>query len=305
MRWVRRAATTGQVLVALVAVHLLGRDAVAAAVAFAPNARGVAHSSRAVPAELAAHVVRELGPTPSRPLALAGWMVEPHADRRPGTVLFLHGVRADRSLLSTYASSVLDAGYAALLVDLPGHGGSQGRFLGYGSAEARRVQAFLDDLRSDGVLGSEPLGVFGFSYGGAVAVELAAREPRVKAAVVVSSFASLRQVVSDYRAKYLPAPLTLLPESWFQGAVDEAAGIAGFDPDRGPLAAAPRTTIPILYVHGAADDQVPPKHSQELVRATPHGELLTVAGLTHEAAPHDGSGIIRRRAGEWFERWLR
>ena len=303
MRRVRRAATVGQVVVALIALHLLARDAVAAAVALAPNANGVVHSKAALPAELAGYAVRDLGRVPAaRSRSLAGWLVEPRGARRSATIVLLHGVRTDSSLLGAFAQDFAQAGYTALLVDLPGHGRSAGRFLGYGRAEAREVERFIDELQADAVLQREPLGVFGFSYGGAVAVELAAMDPRVNAVVAVSAFASVRQVMSDYRAKYLPRPLALVPDSWFQGAVDEAATIAGFDPERGPLSAASHTTMPILYMHGAADDQVPSEHSRRLARATPRGELMTVPGLGHAAMPHDA--IVRRHASEWFQRWL-
>jgi uncharacterized protein len=298
VRRVRRAALAGQILVAVLGLHLMARDAVAGAVALAPNANGVTQVRPPVPPVLAADTVKTI-----EGASLSAWLVEARAARRFGTIVLLHGVRADKSLLAAYAHSFVQAGYAALLVDLPGHGQSEGRFLGYGPAEARRVERFLDDLYADAVIGPEPLGVFGFSYGGAVAVELAARDPRVKAAVVVSAFASLRQVVSDYRVKYLPSALAP-PDSWFQTAVNDAAVIAGFDPERGPVDAAASTKVPILYVHGAADDQVPALHSRRLARATPRGELVIVKDLTHDGVPSDAAGAVRRSAGEWFQRWL-
>lgn len=306
MKTVRRVTALGHVAVALGALHLLGRDAVAAAVALAPNANGVpAAAVESVPRRVRDRGVREVAHT-SRGNAgrLAAWWVEARAPARSRTIVLLHGVRTDSALLVRFAESFSDDGYGALLVDLPGHGASEGRFLGYGPAEARRIGELLERLRADGAVSAEPIGVFGFSYGAAVALELAALDPHVGAVVAVSSFASLRSVVSDYRDKYLPAPLKLVPDSWFQGAVDEAAIIAGFNPERGPLWSAARARAPVLYLHGERDDQVPSEHSRRLAAVTPQAELVTVPGMTHDSAPLDGSGALRREAARWFERWL-
>jgi dipeptidyl aminopeptidase/acylaminoacyl peptidase len=194
-----------------------------------------------------------------------------------------------------------DAGYRSVLIDLRGHGESSGRYLTYGQLEAADVSAVLDALG-----GREPLGcvgAYGFSYGASVALELAARDARLSAVVAVAPFSSLREVVLDYRERYLPYPLRLVPDAWFDQAVTEASELASFDPDaNAPLRLVPRSQAHQLLIHGSADTQVPPRHSLELARAAgARATLVTVEGSAHEDLPFR---LLSRAALDWYERWL-
>jgi pimeloyl-ACP methyl ester carboxylesterase len=259
-----------------------------------------------MPAELsrlgAFTVQTQVGP-PSA--TLVSWVVEPPASRFKGTVVLLHGVRMDKRSLAPMGAALAADGYRAVLVDLRGHGESSGRYLTYGGVEAKDISSVLDALTKRGLtLGCT--GVYGFSYGGAVALELSARDPRVTAVVAVSSFSTLREVMNDYRRKYLPAALNMIPSSWFQSVVDEAGRIAAFDPDRiAPLRAVGQSAAALLLIHGTADTQVPLRHSQALFGAAiGNARLLTVTGAEHAAMPGDGTGMVRRETLAWFDQWL-
>jgi dipeptidyl aminopeptidase/acylaminoacyl peptidase len=198
-----------------------------------------------------------------------------------------------------------DAGYRTVLVDLRGHGASSGRYLTYGAVEAADATLVLDAVAASG----EPLGcvgAYGFSYGASVALELGARDPRVKAVVAVSPFASLREVFGDYRRKYLPAPLRLIPDAWFDAAIDDASRIASFDPDASaPLLAVRQSRASMLLIHGAADSQVPERHSRALAAAAGgRAERISIPGADHDDMPADATGIVRRQTVAWFERML-
>jgi pimeloyl-ACP methyl ester carboxylesterase len=241
----------------------------------------------------------EVGPPDA---TLVSWVIEPRQGLSKGSVVLLHGVRMDKQSLVPVALALSDAGYRALLVDLRGHGESSGRYLTYGTVEARDISQLLD------ALGPSPgcAGVYGFSYGAAVAIELAARDPRFVTVVAVAPFSSLREVVTDYERKYLPAPLKLIPDAWFQGALDAGGKLADFDPDRAaPVRAVDQSAASILLIHGTADTQVPPRHSEMLAKAADgRAELLQIRGATHDDMPVDATGEVRRASVAWFDRWL-
>ncbi len=293
-------------LVAFSLASLVGHGLIASAIAYAPNQYGVADEAEVLTGservELGRHetIAVRVGPPDA---TLAAWVIEPRAAPR-GTILLLHGIRADKRMMIGPGRAFADAGYRAVLVDLRGHGRSGGEYLTYGVVESHDMSALLDAVARRGPLG--PVGVYGYSYGAAVAIQLAARDPRVRAVVAVSAFSTLRGVVRDYEKRLLPGVSDVLPDSWVQGAVDEAGDMASFDPDMAsPLQAVRHLSAPLLLVHGTADRRVPFHNALALVHAA-HGpaRFIPVAGATHGSVLADPHGELRRAALSWYAKWL-
>jgi pimeloyl-ACP methyl ester carboxylesterase len=301
-RWAHR---TGWTIAALIGLERLAHWSVALAIALAPNVLSARHASPvALPPELvergAVRIETPVGPPAA---TLASWWLEPRSAPARGTIVLLHGVRMDRSSLVSAGIAFHQAGYRSILVDLRGHGESSGRYLTYGALEAPDLSELLDSFSARGVpLGN--VGVFGFSYGAAVALDLGARDQRVCAVVAAAPFASLREVVVDYRHKYLPAALSLIPERWFDAAIDDAGWLAAFNPDQSsPLLAVSRSRAHQLLLHGTSDTQVPLRHSVALSSfAGPRAELRTIQGAEHYDLPRGAQ--VEHEALRWFERWL-
>ena len=301
-RWTQRGGWT---LAALIGAERLAHWSVALGIALAPNGLNARQANPIeLPPELAARgAVRLEIPVGPPAATLASWWLEPRSAPARGTIVLLHGVRMDRSSLVGAGVAFHQAGYRSILVDLRGHGESSGRYLTYGAVEAPDLSELLDSFSARGVsLGN--VGVFGFSYGAAVALDLGARDERVCAVVAAAPFASLREVVVDYRHKYLPAALNLIPERWFDAAIDDAGWLAAFNPDQSsPLLAVSRSRAHQLLLHGTSDTQVPIRHSLALSSlAGPRAELRTILGAEHYDLPRGAQ--VEQEALRWFERWL-
>lgn len=233
---------------------------------------------------------------------MSGWILDSHrtpSATPPKTVLVLHGVRSDRVSLLGTAEILCNAGYRVVLPDLRGHGASSGAHLTYGLLEARDLQQLIDELERNGWVRA-PLGVFGFSYGAAAALQLAARDPRVRAVVAVAGFSNLRQIVRDYRDRWLPFGAAILPNGWLDSAIDRAAASAGFDADAADTRrAASLIRVPVLLAHGALDLQVPAHHADQIGRAL-RGPVrrIDLPGRDHAALLH--SAQLMTEATAWF-----
>jgi pimeloyl-ACP methyl ester carboxylesterase len=240
----------------------------------------------ATPAPQPGEIQVPVGP-PIATLALE--IVDAAAPR--GTIFVLHGIRAQRGDFRPWADMLVGAGFRVVLVDLRGHGRSTGDWLTYGVVESRDLSQVLDALDARG-LRAGPVGVMGFSYGAAVAIEWAGDDPRVEAVVAVAPFASLRTVVPGYT-------LLPLPRSFVNGAIDAGGREAGFDPDRAsPLLAIARTRAQILLIHGEEDHRIPAWHSRLLFAAATDAELVLVPGAGHLSMLEEA--VIRRRVPPWF-----
>jgi pimeloyl-ACP methyl ester carboxylesterase len=247
---------------AVLGVYFAGRAAVAWAVARAPNHGVERPARRAPPADISAVLDVPVGPPRA---ILSAWILEPAGRPASANVIVLHGVRGEKSDMLHVGRALREAGFRAILVDLRGHGASTGDYLTYGVVESRDVGALLDALEPR--FDTAPAGVWGYSYGAAVAIQLAERDARVRAVVAVAPFSTLRGVVDDYAERYLPGS-RLVPARWLQGGVDWAGNWAHFAPDSAsPLRAAARVGPRLFVAHGAEDAQVTPRHSLAIARA--------------------------------------
>jgi len=283
-------------------------------VATAPNrGRVIVTNEDDLPRELppgcsAFHLRCDVG---SPPASMSTWVIDPApadsgTESRPrGTVLLLHGFYRSKGAMLSFARPLLDEGYRTVLIDLRGHGRSTGEHVSFGALEAEDLSDLLDELERSSIL-CEPVGVFGISYGAAVAIQIAGRDPRVRAVVAVAPFTSLHEVVPRYVRLFLPV------WGWFasRGTIHEAvlgAGIrGGFDPGlASPLEAIRKTEARTLLIHGVKDFLIRRSHSERLHAARPdRSELLLIPGVGHHGIFRDPEQRVTGAARSWFEKWM-
>ena len=213
-----------------------------------------------------------------------GWY---QASRNGALVLLVHGLGGTRSELVPHARVLARHGYGVLLLDLPGHGESEGRIVG-GEPELRALGAALDlaAARAPG----DRLGAYGFSFGANVVLELGAREPRLRAFALEGTTSDMEQQLAfEHRNWGAPA-------LWAARLALRHAGfdLHGFHPLDSVRKLAPRA---VLLIAGSDDVNVPPAMTQSLYAAAGEPrELWLVAGAGH--------GDVIEREPEEYERRL-
>lgn len=241
------------------------------------------------------------------PAALSIWIIDPPAAAgdAPPTVFVLHGIRDRKDHLLGLGRALAADGHRVVLVDLRGHGRSEGDWLSYGVRESVDLARLLDELTARGWV-SGPAGVMGPSYGAATAIQWAGRDPRVAAVVAVAPFTSLRDVVRDYLRHYLPGLGGLIPDRLVDDGLARAGRRAGFEPaEADPLRAIRSARAPVLFIHGRSDHNIPCAHSIRLHAAAPPGsQLLLLDGEDHFSITRSGTGTTRQVIRDWFRRWL-
>jgi uncharacterized protein len=263
MRWLRIGA--------LVAASLLPLTIAASAARH--ERRADFRPARSVPARPAAleDVTLEAISFDARGITLRGWFIP---SSNGAAVLLVHGTDADRTQLAQEARLLARHGYGVLLFDWPGHGESGGAVT-WDANERAALGAALDFASRAPGIDPDRIGVFAFSMGCMIAIQVAARDLRVAALVVEGTFANaddqLRYafrhwgVLSQWPALWTARWLGLKPDE--QRPKDVIAEIA------------PR---PVFVIAGAADDIVPPDQSRALFDAArePKSWWL-VPGATH------------------------
>jgi fermentation-respiration switch protein FrsA (DUF1100 family) len=208
-------------------------------------------------------------------VAISGWYIP---GSRPEGIVLVHGIHANRAYLIPQALILADAGYHLLLIDLRGHGKSDGALLTYGYNEALDVEAAVDYLLARPEV--DQVAVLGHSLGAAAAVRAVATDERIKGLVIQSSYSSLSQAVEDSFENYslFPrrpfAPLIIRLAEYRTGVklgqIDSAHDLAAMSPR------------PVLIIHSADDNLFPLHHAQQLYEAAQEPKVLWVVyGLPH------------------------
>jgi pimeloyl-ACP methyl ester carboxylesterase len=221
---------------------------------------------------------------------IRGWFI-PSTNR--AAVLLLHGTDADRTQLAPEAHGLAQHGYGVLLFDWPGHGASTGSVT-WGAQERAALSAALDFAASARGIDPARIGVFAFSMGTMIAVQVAARDPRVAALVLEGAFADPDEELR-YEFRHWGI-FSQWPALW-------TAHWSGMKSDQRPkdviAQIAPR---PVLVVAGTADESVPPDQARALFDAAREPKTWwLVSGATHRHYADVGGPAYETKLTQFYD----
>jgi pimeloyl-ACP methyl ester carboxylesterase len=221
-----------------------------------------------------------------------GWYVP----ARNGTaIVYVHGALANRSQLAPEAAALVQSGYGAVLLDMPGHGSSGGR-VSWGKDDQDAVSAAVDFALSQPDV--VRVGALGFSMGASVVARTAAADPRIAGVVLAGTFPTLESQVRQAFRRW--GPLTEVPALWAARDGGLAEDELRIDDVVGRIA--PR---PSLFVSGSADETVPPAMVREVYEhAGQPKELCVVMGAGHGAYARVAGDAYYDRLRAFFRRAL-
>ncbi len=171
-------------------------------------------------------------------------------------ILYLHGTGKNISANAKHANRLMRMGFSVLIIDYRGYGKSEGAFPTE-STIYTDAQTAWDYLIQKGYKPSQIL-IYGHSLGGAIAINLATTHPDAMGMIVESSFTSMSDMAMT-DPKYRIFPIDLLIHERF----DSIAKVRSL-------------SIPVLYLHGTADELIPTAMSQRLYEATPSKKQIVL-----------------------------
>lgn len=213
-------------------------------------------------------------------------------------VVLTHGSNGERSDVLPEARLLHRAGFGVLAFDWPGHGLSTGT-LEWGGSERAALASALDFLATQPGVDAARLGAFGFSMGGYITAQLAARDTRLRAVALASSPGDpVEHLYWEYRRfgvlRQWPALLAL-----------RASGMNTEEllPQRVIADVAPR---PLLLIAGRDDQIVPTWMTEKLFAAAREPkQLLLVPNAGHGGYLEADEPSYSQQLLRFFEALLR
>lgn len=179
------------------------------------------------------------------------WEARP-AGRPKAAVLVLHGVSDSKASQVESLRFLARRGILAMAPDFRAHGDSGGKFATYGHLEKNDLTLLRRALENE--FPGIRVGLWGTSYGGAVALQSMAVDDQFDFAIIESTFADLRDLARRQVTMRTTLPVSELGPYF----VNEAGKLASFDPGEiAPEQAIQKINVPILHLHGEADELIP------------------------------------------------
>jgi len=198
-------------------------------------------------------------------LVLKGQLLDKGAGR---TAVFCHGITWTRYGMFKYLEPFLDGCWNIVLYDHRAHGESEGQFATYGVFERRDLAEVMTMVRRRWP--STATLLYGESMGAATVLQYLVDDPQITAAIADCPFTSLREELLHQLFKMgIPKQLHRLLLKIVRGYILRKAK---FDfnlvrPGRDAL----NSSCSLLLAHGADDNYVPTRMSEELYRLRSQG----------------------------------
>lgn len=199
--------------------------------------------------------------------ALSGWFV-PSAEPEPqGIIVLCHGMMANRAEMLPWAETLWNSGFSLLLFDFRGTSQSGGEMCTSGCFEPQDLRGAVDYIESRPDCANLPVGVFGFSMGGATAIMAAADDPRFQAIATHGAYATLNGAIRQ-RCKHHFGPFAPLAERLMMSLGNRKQWFPAAPSTVSPLLMIPRlASRPLLILHGERDPIIPAIHAHTLYAA--------------------------------------
>ncbi len=191
-------------------------------------------------------------------------------------MILTHGFTDNHYGALKYAKMYLDYGFNLVIYDLRGHGANKRTFVTYAIRESRDVMAVVADTRRR--YGNiRVLGLHGESLGAASTAMCMKYKPQVNFGVCDCGFADIENVIKgSVESMHLPGFCYYLAAL---GAVIRYHYSFG---KMRPIDALSENTVPMLFIHGDADQLIPYQNSERMAAKTAgYSEVRLIPGATH------------------------
>ncbi|NET38197.1 MAG: alpha/beta hydrolase [Cyanothece sp. SIO1E1] len=170
-------------------------------------------------------------------------------------LIYLHGNSGNVGDNIWHAKRFHQLGFSVFLVDYRGYGLSEGEFPTETQVYQDAEVAWNYLTQQQQVL-PEQIFLYGHSLGGAIAIDLAVRQPQAAGLIVQGSFTSIREM-ADWTGGYDLIPIDLVLNQRFD-SINKVKSLQ----------------MPVFFIHGINDDAVPSHMSQTLHAVAPEPKQL-------------------------------
>ena len=210
---------------------------------------------------------------------LVGYIIAPKTDSIRGLMILVHGIGGCKEHFVPLGAKLASKGIISVVFDERAHGESGGDYCTYGYYEKNDISKIVDYIKQE--YPPMPIGIWGNSLGGAVALQALEVDKRLSFGIIESTFTNLHQIAFDYKKRYLQGIGIRFISDY---VVDRAAEIADFDPYKiTPIKSVENIEQSMFIAHGDIDERISIEYGKALFDnlKTKDKTWYTIEGGTH------------------------
>ena len=212
-------------------------------------------------------------------IVLKGYRIQSSTEETKGIMILIHGIGGCKEHFLGLAGNLANNGIASIVFDGRAHGESGGKYCTYGYYEKQDISKIVDFIKKKNLI--LPVGIWGNSLGGAIAIQALEHDKRIEFGVIESTFTELDQIVYDYQKKICKGVGVRFITN---AALQEAGKIAKFNPDEvKPIRSIANIQQPIFIAHGDNDENINYTYGEQLYKnaASQQKEFVLVKDAGH------------------------
>ncbi|HOK55957.1 MAG TPA: alpha/beta fold hydrolase [bacterium] len=228
---------------------------------------------------------------------LKGWFI--YSEKAKCVIICLHGYPANKSDILPVVEFLYPE-FSLLLFDFRAHGESEGKVCYFGLKEFLDVKSAIVFIRNNEKIKDLPIGIWGYSFGGAIGIISASKYNDIKCIVSDSAFANFPDMVKSYYKNLGPLKYIFSSFSIFLGRYVFRSDFKLNSPENfiGSV------KCPILIIHSRNDEFVPFTHAKKLYeKAKSEKEMYVVEG-SHTGLDRAYTNEYREKVKSFFEKNL-
>lgn len=198
------------------------------------------------------------------------WVSEVSIEKPKAVLIYLSGIRQPSvTYYYGHAKWMKENGYASFLLEVRGHGRSDGDMVCLGFEEVKDVEAVVTYIRQQEKYNDVPIVIQGVSMGGAISVNAFGQIPEIDGLIAMSAYSSFEDVVADTMRQYhIPEFICNIEKKLINLSLKVVFGkkVNELTPIKQVENIGDR---PALFIASANDMDVLPKNMERLLEAAP------------------------------------
>lgn len=199
------------------------------------------------------------------------WTSEIYTEKPKAVIIYLSGiVQPSVTYFYGHAKFMQENGYASFLLEVRGHGNSDGNRISLGYEEIKDVKAVVNYIRSNDKYDGAPIVLHGASMGGAIAVNAFGQIEEIDGLIAMSAYSSFEDVVTDIMGRYgVPGFIQAIEKPLIALSLTNVFGSEAVK-NMKPIVQIKNTKgRPALLIACSGDTEVPMVNMQRLKEANP------------------------------------